>query len=121
MLDCTPDASDYAKTLIYAHKLLTDAGWCQRTASTPNGKLCLIAAIVGASYHLGYEYTAGRDMLTLVRERSGIPYLFIWNDDPSRTKDEVLALLTTLISKELLHDKAQNTTTHLTQHSLQHT
>jgi hypothetical protein len=73
-----------------AAELIEERGWCQRCAQDKDGSICADEAVALAA---GKE----RGLLIAVHVGMGFyndgPALFLWNDDPSRTKKEVLARL----------------------------
>jgi hypothetical protein len=84
--------------LLNAAELIRTRGWCQDRAVTPDGRLCLIgalvvansrvsvAAMIGSSYPLAHE--ALNRLRCAVLQSPGR-----WNDAPGRTAAEVIALL----------------------------
>jgi hypothetical protein len=85
-----------------------ERGWCQRRIQTLHGEVCLLGAL---------EYTkSGEQVLTPAaaavarqtfpkyKDLKGTPPLMLamWNDDLSRTKAEVLAVLDQAIAAESL-------------------
>jgi hypothetical protein len=81
-----------------------ERGWCQRSIQTLHGEVCLLGA-------LGYTESGGQPMtlaaLAVARQISPEGYKWMtcgwvarWNDDLSRTKEQVLAVLDGAIAAE---------------------
>lgn len=66
-----------------------EAGWCQRAMRTREG-VCAVAAV---SFHAD-----ALRMLQRALGRDGVP---VWNDAPTRTKDDVLCLYDRAIALSL--------------------
>lgn len=77
-----------------AAALLRKHGWCQWRAVDGNGGMCVVAALsmstTGSAKSSAVLDTP--EYKELVR-RTGSRYVADWNDEPSRTYEEVLALL----------------------------
>ena len=67
--------------------LIIQEGWVQGTLKSPEGR-CILGALrdsqINAPHHLDHEI---RTLLGLEEP------LYIWNNDPDRTKEEVVAIL----------------------------
>lgn len=69
-------------------------GWCQGAYSTSDGAHCVIGAIWAVSNAMGVRPAVWWDALHELARRTGTDEpLFMWNDKPGRTVEEVLALL----------------------------
>ena len=92
---------DYAADLVLkeAEKLLLEGGWCQHTYwKTVDNKryYCALGALSHAQLKLGYGYgnlpmtTASKKLALAVGKEHDGGWLSCWNDEPTRTKEEVL-------------------------------
>lgn len=71
--------------------LLETVGWCQGEYVSPDGKCCLLGALDTLNApNAAYEPIEAR-----------IGEIWIWNDTPGRTKEEVIALLKDLGNEHL--------------------
>lgn len=77
-----------SEVALAAKDVILDHGWVQGDFFGPNGEVCLSAAIRMVGWQEG-------DSLVhkAVRARTGLDAAFRWNDQPGRTKQEVLDLL----------------------------
>lgn len=86
-----------ATDLNAAAQYLRDHGWQQGTYGKPGGPTCMEGALQwGAGVNV-WVYPIKRDHPTLVFLRQKHPptdiFWYRWNDDPVRTKEEVIAKL----------------------------
>ena len=80
--------------------LLKKDGWTKDTLGSVDGPKCLLGATLYAAGEFSpvksgivYDYVTKRDLCDLMRAEIGDQTLSMWNDDPERTFDEVVALL----------------------------
>jgi hypothetical protein len=71
-----------------AIEILNERGWIIGTVSGPNGETCMMGAVEFATSDLD-EY---RDYEEIIKRVVG-PDPVMWNDDPNRSKDEVIEAL----------------------------
>ncbi len=90
----TQELCELAAQEIEAH------GWCQGAYSTSDNAHCVIGAVWAVSHELGLGARVWWDALHELARRAGSKRaeeggepLFMWNDKPGRTVEEVLALL----------------------------
>jgi hypothetical protein len=81
-----------------ANEVISENGWCQHKATSPEGGCCLVAAITRSIKDLtGYNdlelFISTTNFLKQKLELEK-DTLVLWNDDITRTKEEVLAVLT---------------------------
>jgi hypothetical protein len=75
-----------------AAAVIEKAGWCQRGLTDLHGRVCLLGAMMLAADSLGANQ--GEMALAWVElDREAGEALPRWNDAPSRTKEQVIALL----------------------------
>lgn len=72
-----------------AAALIREKGWCQRQLKSDNGEYCAMGAIEAKTERFD-EFSAAK---ALMKQRIGGHSVTKWNDEPQRTKDEVLAAL----------------------------
>lgn len=79
-----------------AAKVLERDGWTQGISTDSRGRHCLVGAIHVALQELGYHTWAS----SVVRHLTGVPpvmmttrYWTLWNDQPTRTAQEVIDVL----------------------------
>ena len=82
------DLDATAKTILMAASLIEERGWCQGEYSR-NGRLCMLGAIRVAE---GSDDDASGAVARL-RASMNVKFPHEWNDDPKRTKEEVVAKL----------------------------
>jgi hypothetical protein len=83
-----------------ARRILLERGWCRQIRMDADGRVCLVGAIevamhgsVRFNHTHGNTYKAADDILGPF----GIRDAAEWNDDPSRTKAEVIDLFDRLL------------------------
>jgi hypothetical protein len=79
---------------------LIERGWCQDSLLEKNGEVCLLGALgyqCSSDHALTPAARAIAQVLRLVHTSGSIA---LWNDDPRRTKAEVLAVLDQAIAAE---------------------
>lgn len=76
------------RVLLDAANLIETRGWHQGSYESKDGCLCIFGAVHQAANHGDYE-----EAWHLLWERTVTDSPIDWNDQPGRTKDEVLALL----------------------------
>lgn len=88
--------ADWAKALLKGAALIEERGWCQGDYQS-EGRLCVLGAIKVA---VGKEPDGDEDTDPIVFRAKkamcasvGIGLIHEWNDDPARTKEEVVAKL----------------------------
>lgn len=77
-----------------AADLIEERGWVQDAEG--GGRVCLVVALNLAADHVddsGSGSTQLRRTKTELRKELGVDNLVIWNDEPSTTKEQVLAAL----------------------------
>ncbi len=80
-----------AEALSKARDVLAERGWCQRTYQDQDGRVCLVTAL---TYAAGVdEGEAWSEAYGLLGRVSGEPVLSAWNDDPSRSYEDVVLAL----------------------------
>lgn len=89
---------------------LLNKGWCQRAfakdihnrfllANDPSAcEWCLEGSVMKAAVELDLPYAFAINPL-VARLPGGIPQVFVWNDAPGRTKEEVIAFVQDVIQK----------------------
>jgi hypothetical protein len=87
--DVTVPLNDVQKALVEARALI-ERGWCQNTAHDDMGNHCMLGAVGFVTDHISGSY-----MFNVVRQvcdavGGDAAAVVAWNDDPSRTKAEVL-------------------------------
>jgi hypothetical protein len=98
------DLPEWQRILLRAHEIIEERGWCQKALQTPDGRVCLEAAISIAACGKAFlesrwemsEATlrAFAEMKRRVVFAPGQEHrLCVWNDRPERTKDDVLKLI----------------------------
>lgn len=99
--------SDVARLLIEGRKLI-DECWGQgsRTEPVPQGKLCAITALYSlCTFEMCVTESSTPNLAkNALADAAGVfgPIgLVHWNDDPARTKEEVLAIYDLAIEREL--------------------
>lgn len=83
---------EYESVLTEAAGFIARNGWCQGQGALPSGECCLARAISMAA---GDTVLAIR-VCAYLREKRGLPPTFqfaTWNDEPGRTKEEVIVML----------------------------
>lgn len=75
-----------AATLRKAARLVRERGWCQHRTEDSEGRLCAIGAISRANIDAYRRWLAIEAFSDVVCRR-----IADWNDDPARTKRQVLA------------------------------
>lgn len=80
-----------SRALLDAADYIEKHGWCQGEVFGPDDAVCAIGAIMATATNLGIlDRAAG----LLARYLDiGIDRVARWNDDPSRTKDQVISAL----------------------------
>ena len=86
-LDATP-LTDVQQTYLAAADLLERDGWSWRRGRSSGGGRCLVVAITDAARSL-VAAEAGMDYLREYLGRQPVD----WNDEPGRTKEDVINLL----------------------------
>jgi hypothetical protein len=98
------DLPEWKRILLRAHEIIEERGWCQQALQTADGRVCLEAAIsiaAGGAAVLEDDCDTSEgaarafdEMKRRVRFAPGENHrLWVWNDRPGRTKDEVLKLI----------------------------
>lgn len=99
-VDHTPEELDEAsKLLLRAAALIEKHGWCQNYLISPEGKLCFAGAMKVAAYGIPFPSRPGAIQPTMemawdrFEKAVGVKWgrASKWNDEPGRTKDEVVA------------------------------
>lgn len=73
--------------------LLNEKGWCQQSYVNSEGQSCLIGAIIRVTQ---YSQQIEIEKLLLAKlgfQQDQLYSLIDWNDDPARTKEDVINLL----------------------------
>lgn len=85
----------WRKHLLDAAQYIRDHGWCQHNSTAPDGsgRVCAVGALGYVAAEYGYDYIHSPDYHTAFQKlqlelSTSIPH---WNDQPSRTKEEVIA------------------------------
>ena len=73
-----------------ARQYIIDHGWIQGALVRSDGCVCLMGALSLSGPTDDYDLYSDAHYALIKTVRSGLPY---WNDKPGRTKDEVLAAL----------------------------
>ncbi|ONK09502.1 hypothetical protein [Streptomyces sp. MP131-18] len=98
-----PDPAEVRQLIRRAADAITTHGWTQGCWSTTDGRLDLQGALYLAAYGVPIEVGGRPESAVLaeasvaVRHRIGSPlppHIEPWNDEPGRTRSEVLAVLT---------------------------
>ena len=99
----------YAETekeaLLKAALLLEAEGWCQHSSNGEDGERCLSQAIIAASGIFAGASQGARvwsgvaDLLAREIGVAGSAGLVHWNDEPGRTRGEVVSLLRRVASR----------------------
>lgn len=77
-----------------AWELLETSGWCQGVSIRERSDRTLAYCAMAAIFESYSGHTALRNQaLALLQSRVPRGGITLWNDDPSRTKEEVVALL----------------------------
>jgi hypothetical protein len=93
-----PSRTAAPNTYVAAHALLATRGWCQGQDETRDGRLSLRRAVevtIDGADQDGPAASLARRALLLnrLRELASTTNLDAWNDDASRTADDVTTLL----------------------------
>ncbi len=75
------------KILLRAAELIEQRGWCQGQ-SRCNGRICLVTAIGIANLECSENHN--ERIFDTFRKYLNVPGLASWNDNPKRTKEEVI-------------------------------
>jgi hypothetical protein len=84
---------DIGRLILQAAELIERKGWCQFKTSNALGEHCLVGAVCALNYQYDAAFARiGRFALAngIWTEETGFGK---WNDDPSRTKQDVVNLL----------------------------
>lgn len=91
------ELDDASRLLLRAADIIESHGWCQNSYTSAGGKLCLLGAVKVAR---GLTPEDAEDTEALVERACervyvslGLRRVHIWNDEPGRTKEEVIAKL----------------------------
>ena len=92
-----PRVKSVPDVLRHAARIIEERGWCQRDMTTPDGRVCLVGAIVIANGcdtngFGGYFTPIGSEAWDLMWDRL-VVLPSSWNDTPGRTAAEVIAAL----------------------------
>jgi hypothetical protein len=102
------DLPEWKRILLRAHEIIEERGWCQHVLQAEDGRVCLEGAVRIASGVKLFRSRTGRithasDDAHLPAALNAIRMLqrqllsakgpWEWNDQPGRTKDEVLKLI----------------------------
>ena len=87
--EATVTLEPWRQRLLAAAQYIRHYGWCQEQTIAENGAVCL----VGAVHFCGDEKEYPNTELEKLGIALGTPWIADWNDDPSRTKEEVIAVL----------------------------
>jgi hypothetical protein len=100
------DLPEWKRVLLRAHEIIEESGWCQLTLQAEDGRVCLEGAVILASgvrlrrspaghitadsddVHMSSALNAFRMLKQRLRTEA-----WEWNDEPGRTKHEVLKLI----------------------------
>lgn len=75
--------------LVEAKRLLEEKGWCQGVFQDEGSRYCSVEAVCQAMTLPDHETSADEGLIILASV-IGNTAIDEWNDDPSRTKEEVL-------------------------------
>lgn len=113
------DHEAVARVLDDAADLIERDGWCQRQLGTPDGRVCTMGAIAktlgcyetqpsgfgawGNDYHVtALVQSSNRALVEVIEADPALLWpVPAWNDDPARTKQEVLDALRAAAKSEL--------------------
>jgi hypothetical protein len=85
--DGNAEKAELGLILFAAADLIKRNGWCQHSFQNGVGETCAAGAIKAVA---AGSYPAA---LRLFQLRLGVEHVGRWNDDPARTKEEVIAAL----------------------------
>ena len=91
-----PNEDQWRKDCRQAAELIRQDGWCQGISRKSTGERCLMDAIRGATgynQNIALDYERYKDVRSRICEKLNVIYPTHWNDDPMRTKEEVVDLL----------------------------
>lgn len=86
--------SDLHKLLSDARDLIKEHGWVQNKFGSRSEGFCLVGALVKTNYRHKYRPGLEAEAASFLAEISGVGVL-TWNDEPGRSKEQVLELLET--------------------------
>lgn len=96
-----------------ARMVIEQVGWTQGLMRGEDGGVCLLKALTltaesdGVDYAESTTYVAGTYLDLMVHVVTGRPGWFLgWNDEPDRTRDEVLALVREAAAFARAHEPA---------------
>jgi hypothetical protein len=81
-------------TLLQAADVLRERGWCQHSLSD-GGRFCAEGAIREAVDGTLAKTSPLDRARGLLKKHLGVKYIAVWNDDPGRTKEQVIDALET--------------------------
>ncbi len=84
-------ADPISRTLRRAADMIERQGWCQGQWADKHGRVCIMGALGDTESDPAAFCAACHRLSTHLGQR-----LSMWNDEPGRTKDEVLAMLRSL-------------------------
>ena len=98
------DLPEWKRILLRAHEIIEERGWCQQALQSADGRVCLeaaisIAACGSAVLEDDCEPSEGAarafaEMKLRAQFAPGEDHrLFVWNDRPGRTQDDVFKLI----------------------------
>lgn len=106
------ELSEEARLVLkHAIEVLNERGWCQHQLSLPSGKVCAIGALGAAIRKVSDSDELPFTRNRLLRETSGAAVKVLnregwagfdlaeWNDNPIRTKRDVIGLFTKVIEQ----------------------
>jgi hypothetical protein len=100
------DLPEWKRVLLRAHEIIEESGWCQLTLQAEDGRVCLEGAVLLASGvrlrrnpsghitpHSGdAPMFSALNAIRMLKQRLHSE-AWEWNDEPGRTKHEVLKLI----------------------------
>ena len=92
----TIELTEAEKTLLRAADYIEKRGWCQNIDEMEDGRVCALRAL---SCVAGHVVAAAEELERRIKRD-----LVHWNDDPNRTKEEVIATMRTIEFKPPIGD-----------------